>query len=66
MIVRSGTKVGPLGQDTMLPNHNFSDAINLNIIANPAIIADYHVPRKGNSNSRSNQNVSTNFCAKKP
>jgi hypothetical protein len=63
MIVGSGAKVGLLGNNAVLPDRDFVDAIERRIITNPTIIADYHLPRKGDANARPDKDVATYFGA---
>jgi hypothetical protein len=66
MVVCPRAKVGFLGHDTVLRNRDLGDAIKRRFITNPTIIADHYFPREGDTNSRSDQNVATDFGAEKP
>jgi hypothetical protein len=66
MVVRCGAKVSVLGNDTVLPDRNRSDAIKRRVIANPTMFADHHFPRECNTNPRPDQNVATDSGSEKP
>ena len=63
MVVSSGAQIGMLGNYAMLFDCDFLDAIERHIVANPTVVADYDLPRKGYVNARSNQNLVTYFCS---
>jgi len=52
-----------LGNYAMRSDCDLLDAIERHIVANPTVVADYDLPRKGYVNARSNQNFVTNFCS---
>src|SRR5262245_58559939 len=66
MVVRSGTKVSVLGNDTVLPNRNLLYAIKRRVVPNPTIITDHHFPREGNMNPRPDQDFLADFGPEKP
>src|SRR5690348_886365 len=55
MIMRRGTHIGLLRHDAVRADRDLADAIQRRAVANPAVIPDYHVPRKGDTNTRPNQ-----------
>src|SRR6516164_2283870 len=66
MVVRSGAKVGVLGNDTVFPNRNLVHAIKRRVVPNPTIVADHHFPREGNMNPRPDQDSLADFGPEKP
>src|ERR1700730_18190689 len=64
MVMRPRTKISFLRNDAVLPDRDLGDVIEGRVIANPTIIADYHLPREGDTNSRSDQNVAADFGPK--
>jgi hypothetical protein len=61
VVVRRGTKIRLLRNDSMLPDRDLGDAVERCIIANPAIVSDCHVPREGDANPRSDQNITADL-----
>ena len=66
MVVRSGAKISVLGNDTVLADRDFGDAIKRGVVANPTMITDHHLPGESDTNSRPDQYVVTNFGPKQP
>ena len=52
MVVGSGAQIGMLGNYAMLFDCDFLDAIERHIVANPTVVADYDLPRKGYVNAQ--------------
>jgi len=65
MVVRSGTKVSLLRHDAVLPDGTRSDAIKRHLVANPTMIANYHLQGKG-TRTRPDQHVATDFGPEEP
>ena len=65
-IMAAGAEVAVLGDDAVPPNANGGEAIQHDPIANPAIVRDRHIPRKGNPGSGANHHIPSYLCAKKP
>jgi len=64
VIVRCRTKICLLGNYTVLPNRDFGDAVQRRVVANPAVVPNRYLPRKGESNSRPDQNVVADLSPK--
>ena len=63
MIVGSGAKIGLLGNNAVRSYGDLVYTIKRRVVANPTIITDYYLPREGDANPRSDQNVTTHFGA---